>query len=70
MLNSFARIEDELKEKRNIKALDIMVKSLKENEKYTLDSNIIQQWILKSVRKSKEMQSILAQKDELLKYLK
>jgi hypothetical protein len=33
-----------------------MIKALKHNEKYSEDSNIIQQWIIKIVRKNKKLQ--------------
>lgn len=36
-----------------------MIKALKDNEKYTLDSNIIQQWIMKLTKKNKNLQRAL-----------
>lgn len=46
-----------------------MIKALRENEKYPLDSSIIQQWIIKSIRKNKKFLELIFEEGEWLKYL-
>ena len=46
-----------------------MIKALQDNEKFTLDCNIIQQWIVKTLKKSLHLQKIVMKDLEMLKYL-
>lgn len=64
-----AKINDEMADYRNKRALESMVKALEYNEKYTFDSSIIQQWIIKSCKKSLKMQKLLRENPTYLKYL-
>lgn len=46
-----------------------MIRALKDNEKYTSDSNIIQQWIVKILKKNVHLQKILINEPDAMKYL-
>jgi hypothetical protein len=64
-----ARIEDEFAEFRNKKALENMIRALKDNEKYPFDSSIIQQWIMKSIRKNNQFKLLVLKSPDWHKYL-
>ena len=63
------KIEDAKADHRARNGLNFMIKALKDNEKYTLDSNIIQQWIMKLLKKSKSLRKALISVPETLLYL-
>lgn len=46
-----------------------MIRALKENEKYPFDSSIIQQWIVKSIRKNERFKFLILQSPDWHKYL-
>lgn len=68
-MKKILQINDEFTEHRTKKGLNFMIKALKDNEKYTLDSNIIQQWIMKLVKKNKNLQKCILSEPETLSYL-
>ena len=69
LMKALLNINDEFTEHRTKKGLSFMIKALKDNEKYTLDSNIIQQWIVKLLKKNKNLQKCLISEPESLNYL-
>lgn len=69
LMKALLQIDDKYKEARNKRGLGFMIKALKDNEKYTLDSNIIQQWIMKLTRKNPTLQQVLRQEPTMLGYL-
>ena len=64
------KIKDSYSEERLKKCFSKIFKALQDNEKYTLDCNIIQQWIIKTVRKNADLQKFLLEDQEIFKYLK
>lgn len=58
LFKNLIKIDDEFKEKR-IEGYRRIVKALLENEKYPLDADIIQQWMVKTLRKNADLRYFL-----------
>ena len=69
LMKNLLKIESDKTEERTKKGLSFMIKALKDNERYALDSNIIQQWIIKLTKKNKNLQKALQEDPETLTYL-
>ena len=68
MFKNLIKINDEFKDKR-ILSFNKVLKALQENEKYTLDADIIQQWIMKIARKSPQLAEYISKNIEVIQYL-
>jgi hypothetical protein len=69
LFKKLCQIKDSHTDERLCRGFSKLIKALKDNERYTFDSNIIQQWIVKLLKKSPPLQRILVKDPEVLNYL-